>query len=48
MKDQNSKKCQQIELNFMFKTDKHKIILFLCHMTKCPMEAEKIKYTKMS
>jgi len=22
MKDQNSKKCQQIELNFMFKTDK--------------------------
>lgn len=24
MKDQNSKKCQQIELSFMFKTDKKK------------------------
>ena len=43
------KKCQQKELNWMCKTDQktRNCIMLFC-TTKCPKEADKIKYAKMS
>jgi len=47
MKGQNIKKYQQKEVNLMSKLiRKQEIILFLCCVTKWPMEAEKIEYVK--
>ena len=46
MKGQNIRKYKQKELNLMIR--KQEIILFLYHATKCPTEAEKIDFTKVS
>jgi len=49
MKGQNIKEYQQKEVNLMFKTDKKtRNYIFLCHVTKCLTEAEKIECAKMS
>jgi len=49
MKGQNIKKYQQKEVNLMFKTDKKtRNYIFLCHVTECLTEAEKIECAKMS
>ena len=50
MKGQNiEKKCRQKELNWMCKTDqKTSKYIMLFRVTKCPTEAEKIKYVKLS